>query len=412
MKKKTQGAPAPNYVKWLWYAALTPFVLLAAMLTLTALGAFGRMPSFEELEKPRSNIATEIYSEDGKVLGTFFVQNRSYVQYEELFASDSVTRTSINGREVPPIVAALIATEDADLEHALEIANSASREHPCRVIAVVPDTNPADQSGEGEPNAAEVAAEVSASRDNPAVDLTDGPNDPNDSNLNAQVRFGADAGAGEIIILRPRGGLINHPDTLVIPLLVPDAPVVAWWPTTPPSNPAKDLMGAMARSRITDALHSNNPEATIERLRRNWTPEDIDLSWTRLTVWRAMLASMLDQPPHLPITAAKVTGKADFLPMEMLCAWLRLKLGVPVETEFVPDAQAVTGVYLTREDGVISLERPYEDQALISLPGQTPQEVSVPMRTIEDCLTEELRRIDPDEIYAEVINEGWDLIRH
>ena len=412
MKKKTQGAPAPNYVKWLWYAALTPFVLLAAMLTLTALGAFGRMPSFEELENPRSNIATEIYSEDGKVLGTFFVQNRSYVQYEELFASDSVTRTSINGREVPPIVAALIATEDADLEHALEIANSASREHPCRVIAVVPDTNPADQSGEGEPNAAEVAAEVSASRDNPAVDLTDGPNDPNDSNLNAQVRFGADAGAGEIIILRPRGGLINHPDTLVIPLLVPDAPVVAWWPTTPPSNPAKDLMGAMARSRITDALHSNNPEATIERLRRNWTPEDIDLSWTRLTVWRAMLASMLDQPPHLPITAVKVTGKADFLPLEMLCAWLRLKLGVPVETEFVPDAQAVTGVYLTREDGVISLERPYEDQALISLPGQTPQEVSVPMRTIEDCLTEELRRIDPDEIYAEVINEGWDLIRH
>ena len=100
------------------------------------------------------------------------------------------------------VLTLLIATEDADLEHALEIANSASREHPCRVIAVVPDTNPADQSGEGEPNAAEVAAEVSASRDNPAVDLTDGPNDPNDSNLNAQVRFGADAGAGEIIVLR------------------------------------------------------------------------------------------------------------------------------------------------------------------------------------------------------------------
>ena len=333
------------------------------------------------------------------------IWNANYVDHVQITMAEDI---GIGGR----VLTLLIATEDADLEHALEIANSASREHPCRVIAVVPDTNPADQSGEGEPNAAEVAAEVSASRDNPAVDLTDGPNDPNDSNLNAQVRFGADAGAGEIIILRPRGGLINHPDTLVIPLLVPDAPVVAWWPTTPPSNPAKDLMGAMARSRITDALHSNNPEATIERLRRNWTPEDIDLSWTRLTVWRAMLASMLDQPPHLPITAVKVTGKADFLPLEMLCAWLRLKLGVPVETEFVPDAQAVTGVYLTREDGVISLERPHEDQALISLPGQTPQEVSVPMRTIEDCLTEELRRIDPDEIYAEVINEGWDLIRH
>ncbi|PJM79025.1 glucose-6-phosphate dehydrogenase assembly protein OpcA [Bifidobacterium scaligerum] len=315
------------------------------------------------------------------------------------------------------VLTLLIATDDDNLEHALEVANSASREHPCRVIAIVPNREyrPADGANGtagNEPNAAEVAAEVAANRDNPAVDLTDGPTDPNDSNLDAQVRFGADAGAGEIIILRPRGGLINHPDTLVIPLLVPDAPVVAWWPTTPPSNPAKDLMGAMARSRITDALHSTNPEATIERLRRNWTPEDIDLSWTRLTVWRAMLAAMLDQPPHLPITAVKVTGKAEFLPMEMLCAWLRLKLNVPVETEFEPDAEAVTGVYLTRADGVVSLERPYEDQALISMPGQAPQTISVPMRTIEDCLTEELRRIDPDEIYAEVINEGWDLIRH
>ena len=46
-----------------------------------------------------------------------------------------------------------------------------------------------------------------------------------------------------------------------------------------------------------------------------------------------------------------------------------------------------------------------------TLDGRGPK-MSVPMRTIEDCLTEELRRIDPDEIYAEVINEGWDLIRH
>ena len=112
VKKKMQGKPAPKYVKWLWIVALSPFGLLFLMLTFTALGLFGRMPSFEELENPRSNIATEIYSADGKVLGTFFIQNRSYVQYDELFASDSVTHTVIGGREVPPIVAALIATED------------------------------------------------------------------------------------------------------------------------------------------------------------------------------------------------------------------------------------------------------------------------------------------------------------
>lgn len=300
------------------------------------------------------------------------------------------------------VLTLLIATDEGELEHALEVANAASREHPCRVIAIVPDTSHRDDD-------ADAGAKAMEKTDNPAIDLTDGPDG---SNLDAQVRFGADAGAGEIIILHPRNGLINHPDTLVIPLLVPDAPVVAWWPTTPPSNPAKDLMGAMARSRITDALRSNNPEATIERLRRSWTPEDVDLSWTRLTVWRGLLASMLDQPPHLPITGVKVAGPRDFLPMDLLCAWLRLKLGVSVDTEYVDDAEAVTGVYLTREDGIVSLERHHEDEALISMPGQATQSISVPVRTIEDCLTEELRRIDPDEIYAEVINEGWDLIRH
>ena len=44
--------------------------------------------------------------------------------------------------------------------------------------------------------------------------------------------------------------------------------------------------------------------------------------------------------------------------------------------------------------------------------GQTPQPISVPVRTLEDCLTEELRRMDPDEVYADVINKGWDLIWH
>ena len=92
--------------------ALAPFAFVGVLLLLTALGVFGRMPSFEELENPRSNLATEIYSEDGKVIGTFFVQNRSYVQYADLFPSDSTLRIRLDGYEVPPIVAALISTED------------------------------------------------------------------------------------------------------------------------------------------------------------------------------------------------------------------------------------------------------------------------------------------------------------
>lgn len=89
-----------------------PVGLMLLMLLLTAFGTFGRMPSFEDLENPKSNLATEIYSEDGKVIGTFFVQNRSHVQYADLFPADSTAVLTLGGHRVPPIVAALIATED------------------------------------------------------------------------------------------------------------------------------------------------------------------------------------------------------------------------------------------------------------------------------------------------------------
>ncbi len=97
----------------LWVFSMTPIVALVLMLTLTAFGVFGRMPSFEELENPKSNLATEIYDENGELIGNFFVQNRSYVQYEELFPEDSSQLLNIDGHVVPPLAAALIATEDA-----------------------------------------------------------------------------------------------------------------------------------------------------------------------------------------------------------------------------------------------------------------------------------------------------------
>ena len=105
--------PDMKSYKWLWYVVFVPVGLVLVMLLLTAAGLFGRMPSFEELENPKSNLATEIYSEDGKVLGSFFVQNRSYVQYDDLFPADSLDCITLDGRPVPPIVAALISTEDA-----------------------------------------------------------------------------------------------------------------------------------------------------------------------------------------------------------------------------------------------------------------------------------------------------------
>ena len=118
--KAAKGGNAPKKNKkktfvviLMWICVALPVAALATMLTLTALGIFGRMPSFEELENPKSNLATEIYADNGEVVGSFFVQNRSYVQYEDLFPEDSTALVTIEGRKVPAIAAALIATEDS-----------------------------------------------------------------------------------------------------------------------------------------------------------------------------------------------------------------------------------------------------------------------------------------------------------
>ena len=82
--KAAKGGDAPQmtkrkkaFIALMWICAMTPVALLAAMLTLTACGAFGRMPSFEELENPKSNLATEIYADNGDLIGSFFIQNRA-----------------------------------------------------------------------------------------------------------------------------------------------------------------------------------------------------------------------------------------------------------------------------------------------------------------------------------------------
>ncbi|KAA8820829.1 glucose-6-phosphate dehydrogenase assembly protein OpcA [Bifidobacterium vespertilionis] len=280
------------------------------------------------------------------------------------------------------VLTLLITTDAANLENSLEVANAASREHPCRVIAIVTDGRV-------------------------DTDITD-----HSSTLDGQIRFGADAGAGEIIVLKPTAALTRHLDTLVIPLLVPDAPVVAWWPTRAPENPATDPIGRMARSRITDAMRAPNPEAAFTALRAHYSEQDVDLSWTRLTIWRALLAAMLDQPPHLPIRSVRVVGPTNDIPTELLVSWLALRLDVPVRVERNPDAKAVQGVYFDREDGEVALLRPADDQATIRQPGQADQTMSMPARPLEDCLSEELRRLDPDAIYAEVVTKGWPLVDH
>ena len=80
-----------------WISVLSPFILLFSLVQLTVVGFFGDLPTLDQLENPKNNLATEIISEDGKLLGKYFFENRTKVRYEELPQN---------------LIDALIATED------------------------------------------------------------------------------------------------------------------------------------------------------------------------------------------------------------------------------------------------------------------------------------------------------------
>ena len=82
-KKKTGSTPS-HAIRNLWIIFGSLLLLVILFFIGVATGVFGTMPTFEELENPRTNLATEIYSADGKILGTYYVENRSNVRYAEL----------------------------------------------------------------------------------------------------------------------------------------------------------------------------------------------------------------------------------------------------------------------------------------------------------------------------------------
>ena len=268
------------------------------------------------------------------------------------------------------VLTLIVDTGLHDPEHAIEAANDASREHPCRVIVIARDT----------------------------TDFTD--------SLDAQIRLGGDAGASEVILLRPRGKLDAHLDTLVLPLLLPDAPIVAWWPYEPPDVPSQDPIGRMAQRRITDTSRSSSPGVALRRLADVYSEGDTDLSWTRATLWRGLIASTLDQPPYEPVRKAYIAGESTHTSVDIMAAWLTYALRCPVEIERIPDAPAIVQVKLERASGAIVLDRPDGKTAALRQPDQPEHRIALPIRHLRECLAEELRRLDADEVYGEVLRKG------
>lgn len=282
----------------------------------------------------------------------------------------------------------IVASCSDSVEDVIAAANDASREHPARVLVLL--TANESKVPEG------------------------GIRDEANGRLDAEIRVGGDAGASEVIVMRLYGAVAKHLESVVTPLLLPDTPIVAWWPATPPPMPAQDPIGRIASRRITDSFADPQTDAIFTR-RTTYTPGDTDLAWSRITQWRGILASALDQPPFDPIEGATVTGPANDPSVDMAAGWLADRLGMNV----VRQSSSSTKIPLDDRGrpciGIekIELHRPCGDIVMETVSAHTVQItreggehenlVALSRRSIQDCLAEELRHLDPDIVFAKAL---------
>jgi glucose-6-phosphate dehydrogenase assembly protein OpcA len=162
-------------------------------------------------------------------------------------------------------------------------------------------------------------------------------------------------------------------------------------------------VGKIAHRRITDSANEPDPQRALENIRNTYKAGDTDLAWTRLTNWRIQLAAALDQVDSSPVTAVTVEGASDSPSTILLAAWLTLALEAPVTIVADPAGTGIRRVRLSRRSGDVQLYRPGLSIAELTQPGQPAQRISLPRRSLKDCLAEELRRLDPDDVFGETI---------
>ncbi|GAA5230249.1 glucose-6-phosphate dehydrogenase assembly protein OpcA [Arthrobacter cryoconiti] len=273
------------------------------------------------------------------------------------------------------VLTLVVITRMGQEEEAIAAANLASREHPCRIIVLA--------SGS--------------------------PQEP--TRLDGEIRVGGDAGASEVIVLRGHGELASESESLVSALLLPDAPIVAWWPGESPESASKSPIGRIAHRRITDSANQSDPREALRHIGASYAAGDTDLAWTRLTNWRIQLAAVLDQlDTGGPVTGLQVEGASDSPSTLLLASWLHGALKVPITVKEDPKGTGIRRVVMERAHGNVELFRPGALEAVLNQSGQPSQKLSLPRRTLEDCLAEELRRLDPDDVFGEVVTSGMDKL--
>jgi len=215
--------------------------------------------------------------------------------------------------------------------------------------------------------------------------------------------------------MRMYGRLGLHAESVVLPLLAADAPVVAWWHAAPPDQLATDALAVFADRRITDSSIADDPLAALKTRAADYAPGDTDLAWTRSTSWRAILASSLDsvsgrRGEPVVVKGGRVEGDPGNPTATLLAGWLTSRTGVPIpvkESTRKPGESGVESVVLTldqKEEVQIHADR--RGGAVISQPFRPDAAVALPERALGDLLSEELRRLDSDEPYSDALESA------
>jgi glucose-6-phosphate dehydrogenase assembly protein OpcA len=261
----------------------------------------------------------------------------------------------------------VVVVDEKRVAEAEAAATRAAAQHPCRLLVVV--------------------------RRRP---------DAPEPRLDAEVLIGGRLGPGEAVVMRMYGRLSLHAESVVLPLLAPDAPVVTWWYGEPPHLIAHDPLGVFADRRVTDTSFAPDPLRALATRAKDYVAGDTDLAWTRTTAWRALCASAFDSVEQGVVTAS-VTGAEDDPTRALIAGWISSRLGVTV-TQIDLDGPPISGVRFDLDDaGVVELTLGENRTATLTRTGQPDRTLPITPQQLGDLLAEELQRLDADETYAEAL---------
>lgn len=271
-------------------------------------------------------------------------------------------------------VLTLIVMADArdDIDGILKSVRTASQEHPSRVLVVI--TNP----------------------------------DAAETSIDAELRVGGEAGASEIVVMHLNGELSGQAEAVVTPLLLPDTPIVAWWPTAAPASPSQVPIGRIAQRRITNVgFAATDGRESLSQMAAGYGAGDSDMSWASITLWRGIVASALDRYPQEPVLSARVSGPRSEPAVDIAAGWLVDRLGVDVHRDYTTDSAdnsfSVQHLHFSRETSDVDVDVLNADTVQVTVPGSPASLVALNVRSQAEMLSEELRHLDTDHAYAHAL---------